>query len=218
MSTAVWVVAVNDYLPDLCAVTFPNLQEFADRLGAEFKVIRDRKFPTFPPSYEKLQIHELGRDYDWNILIDADIIIHPDMPDPRTRTGKSSLGVYYGYDLRVAMKRMDPYMISYAKAHHNRFHGVVTNFLVSGRAVHDIWTPLDVSFEECKDWCCRPHILDEYAVSRNLGQFNIPYKAFLLESEQWLVYHINAENRNVDGEKPYLDSLNKAKALLKEWE
>jgi hypothetical protein len=217
MSTAIWVVAVNNYLPELCAVTFPNLREFADRLGAEFHVITERKFPSFPPTYEKLQIHKLGEKYDWNILIDADIIIHPDLPDPRVRTGAQFLGTYYGYDLKVAMNRLDPYMIQYATTHGNRLHGIVTNFLVSSCLVHDIWEPLDVEFEECKDWCCRPHILDEYAVSRNLGKHGIEYKAFVLPEEQRMIYHINAENRRVDGEKSFLDNLNKARELIREW-
>ena len=113
--TAVWVVAVDNYLPELCAITFPNLQQFAKSIDAEFNVITDRKFKDFPPSYEKLQIHELGKDYEWNILIDADIIIHPDFPDPRIRVGKNNLGAYYEFDLRIAFNRIDPYMKKYAK-------------------------------------------------------------------------------------------------------
>ena len=220
MKTALWVVAVNNYLPDLCAITFPNLKEFAEKIGAEFKVITDRKFPDFPPSYEKLQIHELGKDYEWNILIDADIIIHPDLPDPRVRTGKNNLGVYYGFDLRVAFPRVDPYMEKYARENGNVYHGIVTNFLVANKNIHDIWSPLEYKFDECKDWCCRPHILDEYSISRNLGKFSIPYKAFVLPSEQNMIFHINAENRNIEkegGKGEYSKNIKKAKQLLEEW-
>ena len=45
------------------------------------KIINERKFPDYPIMYEKLQIHELGADNDWNYYIDSACLVHPDMFD-----------------------------------------------------------------------------------------------------------------------------------------
>jgi hypothetical protein len=49
------------------------LQAYASKIGAEFRVIRERRFPGWPLDYEKLQIHELAREdgNDWSIYGNA---------------------------------------------------------------------------------------------------------------------------------------------------
>lgn len=214
--TAVWVVAVNNYMPELCAITFPNLKAFASRIGADFNVIEERKFNSFPPTYEKLQVYELGKTYEWNILIDADMIVHPDLPDPRVRTGKNALGIYYGFDARIAFNRITLSMQEYARKY-GIYRGIVTNFIVSHAFVHEVWKPLGVTFDDCDGWCCRNHILDEYTISQNVSTMGIPCKPFLLASEQSMVYHICAEDRKVNGEDAFNRNVCQAKQLIKEW-
>jgi hypothetical protein len=64
-------------------LTFPLLNRYAEKIGAEFRVISERKFPDWPITFEKFQIFNLGREAenDWNIYIDADALIHPETPD-----------------------------------------------------------------------------------------------------------------------------------------
>jgi hypothetical protein len=68
---------------DITAITYPLLKHYAKKIGAEFVEITDRKFPEWPPTFEKLQVYELGKaaKNDWNIFFDADAMIHPDTAD-----------------------------------------------------------------------------------------------------------------------------------------
>jgi len=75
MEKCVYTIAIDNWFPELCNITFPLMRSWAGRIGADFKVIDEAKFPGFPPNYEKFQIWELGSDYDWNVYIDADMII-----------------------------------------------------------------------------------------------------------------------------------------------
>lgn len=81
MKKVVWTLLVNDYFPELAAITAPNHQEYARAIGAEFRRITERRYPEWHPTYEKVQTFELGRDADWNIHIDADLMVAPTMLD-----------------------------------------------------------------------------------------------------------------------------------------
>lgn len=64
-------------------MTYPWIEFYANKIGVEIFVISDRKFPGFPPVYEKLQIYKLSKKMknDWNIYIDSDTLIHPETID-----------------------------------------------------------------------------------------------------------------------------------------
>lgn len=88
MRKSLWTLNIDNYEPEITKLTFPFLKQYARKCQAEFNVIEKRKFTKangyyedWPVTYEKLQIYELGKDYDWNIYIDADAIVHPDMFD-----------------------------------------------------------------------------------------------------------------------------------------
>lgn len=100
MKKTIFTLAVDDYAPEITALTFPLMQRYADKIGAEFFVIRERKFPDhYPAVFEKLQIHALGRDMgnDWNIFFDADALIHPDMFDLTAHLSKDTV-FHHGAD------------------------------------------------------------------------------------------------------------------------
>ena len=82
MLKSVYSIAINNWFPEMCQITLPLIERWAANIGADFSLISKAKFPNFPPNYEKMQIFEQGKDYDWNIYIDADMIVDPDrMPD-----------------------------------------------------------------------------------------------------------------------------------------
>ncbi len=41
----IYTVNIGDYAPDICALTYPLIQAYANKIGANFHVIRERKFP-----------------------------------------------------------------------------------------------------------------------------------------------------------------------------
>ncbi len=82
MRKVIWTLnAGGDYAPDITKLTYPLLKTYARKIRADFNIITQRKYPDWPVVYEKLQIYDLGRGFDWNIFIDSDALIHPDLPD-----------------------------------------------------------------------------------------------------------------------------------------
>src|ERR1700749_5059500 len=79
----VYTLNVGDYAPEICALTYSLMQAYAREVGAEFHCIRDRKFRGGRAVYEKLEIHEQGREHgnDWKIYIGSDALINPEMFD-----------------------------------------------------------------------------------------------------------------------------------------
>lgn len=207
--TVVHVVRVNDYQPELCCLTLPNIEAYARRLNADFNVITERKFPDWPATYEKMQVFELGRENDWNILIDADFLIHPDMFDVRGVVPPNCIGMHFGYDADKCLKP-DKYFHRYG---HNR--GIASGFVVTSWLTHDIWEPLDMTPEEAKANVIRPHIVDEYCLSRNMAKYGLPFFGILPDPQtQYLLEHLGVEGCGQDEMELKLQH---ARDLLKVW-
>lgn len=49
----IYTLNIGDYAPEICALTYPLMQAYARKIGAEFHVIRERKFPDWPLDYEQ---------------------------------------------------------------------------------------------------------------------------------------------------------------------
>ena len=79
----IYLLDINDFAPQVKKVTMPLIERYADKIGANIHTITERKFPEWPVTYEKLQIHRLAAKHgnDWNIYFDLDTLIHPDTPD-----------------------------------------------------------------------------------------------------------------------------------------
>jgi hypothetical protein len=207
MRKAVWTVSVDNYLPELTKHTFPSLQHWADKIGADFHIISERKYPEFPPTYEKLQIYELGKPYEWNILVDADLMIHPDMPDLTKQVPPDHVGYYMGFDASLLFAA-DQYFLR-----HGKKIGVATNFVVTHGMVHDFWTPLEFGWEIARTKTKREFIIDEYCVSRNLAKFGLKHTGLFDEKTMPLMVHFD-----ITTEKPDWDSvLTKIEKLEKQW-
>ena len=50
------VVNINNFFPELFALTYPTIESYAQRYGYEINIISERKFPDYPIHYEKLQV------------------------------------------------------------------------------------------------------------------------------------------------------------------
>ena len=64
----VYTLNIDDYFPEMMEITVPLMKKYADKIGANFIEINRRKFSDWHIHYEKLQIYELGKEADWNIL------------------------------------------------------------------------------------------------------------------------------------------------------
>lgn len=163
----VYTVCVDNYFPELCNITLPLIDQYAKRIGAKFEIIDNRKFPDFPPTYEKLQIHERGVDSEWNLLIDADMLISPKLQDLIQGADQFSIAMFMQYDASLLFKA-DQYFVR-----DGRKLGIATNLVLSHNATHDLWTPLEITPHEARESTKRWHIVDEYCVSRNVARFGL---------------------------------------------
>jgi lipopolysaccharide biosynthesis glycosyltransferase len=213
MKKVVFVLKIGDYFPELCAVTLPTIEAYAKKIGADLQYITERKFEGWPITYEKMQIHELGKNNDWNILIDADTVIHPDFVDVTTIVPKDFLGHEKQYFARALFPN-DKYF-----ERDGRNIGVAANFLVSHKDIHEIWEPItDMSAEEAVKHICseskvtRPHIVDEFCLSRNLAKYGIKITGLAQQGKDSGLYHLSVTTENVT------DAIVRAKEYVKEFD
>lgn len=169
----VYTLNINNYLPDLCEITLPTINAYANRIGAKFEVITERKFPGWPITYEKLQLCERAKDNDWTIFVDADTVIGSDLPDLTKMVKPNIIGVHMAYDADKTLPN------EYFMIQDRRNVGVVTSFMVVPKACHKIWTPLEEDVKSalrrlsCVD--AVDHIVDEYCISRNLARYRFNF-------------------------------------------
>ena len=190
MKKEIFTVCVDNYKPDLCAITVPTIEAYAKKIGAKFTLITERKYPEYSPTYEKVQIHELGKNNDWNILIDADILIGEDFPDVTKNVPHDSVGLYMQYQADMLFAS-HPYFIK-----DGRKLGVASNFMVASKFCHDVWTPL-VEKVNPSTVTKREFILDEYCFSRNVAQFGIKVCSIAKEDELNRMKHLNITTDNI---------------------
>lgn len=181
LTKCVWTLNINGYAPEITEVTYPHLKAYAEKIGAEFRVIDSRCWPSAPASYEKLQLHWLGEQYDWNIYIDSDALIHPDMFDI-TRHIYPNTVLQYGNDLAGTRWKDDKYF-----RRDTRQISSCNWFTVASSDCLDLWHPLDdMSIEEAlantkpqlkeSKTCSDGHLIDDYVLSRNIARYGLHYK------------------------------------------
>jgi hypothetical protein len=181
---AVFTLNVENYAPSIVELTYPLIRRYASRIGAEFIVISKRKYPDFPPVYEKLQIHELGKDYDWNFFFDSDCLIHPDLFDISDFIAKDTV-LQNAQDLAANRFAYDDYF-----RRDGRHIGACNWFTVASNWCLDLWKPLDdLTLEQAvsriqpinleRQANIEPsHLIDDFVLSRNIARFGLKHKKF----------------------------------------
>lgn len=176
----IFTLNVDNYEPEITKITYPILKYYAHKIGADFHVISERKFPEWPVTYEKLQIFELAQEMgnDWNIYIDSDAVIHPDTLDWTLFLNKDTIA-HNGRDFANIRWRYNNYM-----RRDGRHWGSCNWFTIASDWCVDIWRPLDISLEEALDniyptgqelngTTDKSHLIDDYALSYNIARFGI---------------------------------------------
>jgi len=178
---ALWTLNIDDYEPEITALTYPLMETYARKIGADFNEIRERKFPGWPPAYEKLQLYELGREYEWNIFADADTLINPDFYDPTNHLRKDTVA-HNGQDIPADVRwRYDQYFLR-----DGRHIGSCNWFAVASEWCLDLWHPLEMPFEdavknifpiqaEVSKYVQPLHLIDDYTLSRNIARYGLKH-------------------------------------------
>ena len=190
------VLIVNNYFPELTKLTIPTVELWAKKLNAKLNLITNRKWSDWPLLYEKMQVYYDGQNSDWNILLDADILVHPDTPDPLNSfihpTQVAAKDSYHA-DRQFVGNGMDQYFYR-----DGRNIGISTCAVASSRLCHDLWTPLEISREDAEQRVYENRaIIDEYCVSRNLARFGLKLTAILDPKFHYdKLFHLGAFGRD----------------------
>lgn len=177
MKKALFVVKVDNYKQSICNLTIPTIKKYADKIKADYIEITERKFQDFPPTYEKLQVYELGKEYDWNILCDADLLIDENAPDFTIGLDPNYIGIFESFPAS-SMFELDNVFQS-----DKRNIGIASYFIITNKINHQLWKPLDLSWEEARLKTKREFIIDEYCLSRNLAEKKILFTGLLYSQE-----------------------------------
>lgn len=217
MKKTVCTLIVDGYAPRVTALTLPYMRRFADKIGADFQLIKDRKFPDFPAVYEKLQLYELAQDNDWAIYFDADVLVHPDLFDVTEHLSKDTV-LHWGNDLAGNRWRYDRYF-----RRDGRHIGSGNWFTVASDWCADLWKPLDISLAEAltfinptvreRNFGIQPeHLIDDYTLSRNIARFGLKFLNFqelqkkLNRPDETYFFHnyLMTEDEKIEGIKKHM--------------
>jgi hypothetical protein len=192
MRKAVFTLNIDNYQPEIAAITRPFLRAYARKIGAEYIEITERKFPDWPVTYEKMQLYELGGGYDWIIYTDLDTLVHPDTPD-WTAVLRPDTVLHYGFDFSAIRWSMDdPYF-----RRDGRCIGSGNWLAIASNWCLDLWHPLDIPLEEAVkrihvtvnefNWGIRPeHLIDDFTLSRNIARYGLKAQNIMsLMKELW---------------------------------
>jgi hypothetical protein len=212
VTKAIAVTAVNQYRPDICALTFPNLRTYAARQDADFIVMTERKFPEWHPAYEKLQVFDVAAHYDYTLLIDADIALHPRLPSLFDSLNPRSAGCWQEYKIKDPTNLTlwetadDGYFVR-----DGRNLGIAGCLVGCSRYTRDIFRPLGPRHrpEDIQPKLYRPAIVDEYVMSRNIAKYGLQVAAMWMSKSG--IYHADLTTK---GEA---DAVAKLTAVLNEW-
>jgi hypothetical protein len=189
----IYTLNVNNYSPEITSMTYPLINQYAQKIGANFHVINSRKYPEFPVTYEKLQIYELGKEHqnDWNIYIDSDALVHPDMPDVTELINKDTI-LHNGVDFAPIRWKYDSYF-----QRDGRHMGSCNWFTVASDWCLDLWKPLeDISVheainnifpiqDEILSGITKDHLIDDYTLSRNIAKYGLKALTLLAIMEKF---------------------------------
>jgi hypothetical protein len=184
MKKTVYTMSINnEYAPDICAITFPLLKKYAEKIEADFFVIHERKFPDWPFACEKFQLYELAKEHknDWSIFFDADTLVHPDFFDVTSVLSKD-MTCSNGTDFSLQRFKADEYFLR-----DGRFIGKGNWLGVTSDWCLDYWKPLDDITQEEAISRITPtygeqlfgitsrYLLDDYIVSRNIAKYGLKH-------------------------------------------
>jgi len=204
MKKCIHIVDIGEnYLPELRKLTLPTITQYAEKIKAEINFIKERKYPKWPIVYEKMQVHNYGKDYDWNILLDIDYIITPRMYDVTKTYSADTVSFSHSYPATSQLKS-DYYFLR-----DGRNVGIAANFVVTSKWTHDLWEPLELKLEDALQRVIRHHVIDEYCLSRNLAKYGLKYAGIAPTPDtQKLFLHLGAESEDEN------ESVKKAKKFL----
>lgn len=174
-----------NYSKEITNITHPYMKSYANKIGADFKIITERNFPDQSVNMEKFQLYNLSKNYDWTIFIDSDAIIHPNCIDV-TEIYEKDVAIFNAYDLYPIRFKPNNY-----SRRDKRNIGATTWFTAFSDWTRHIWKPysnpkdyvseINLTNKEKNFGYTSEHILDDYLVSRNIAKYGIKIKTIVFD-------------------------------------
>ena len=175
-----------DYNPPFLRYTLPLLKWYAEKCRAEFRVIDKAVFNEKSITYEKFQVYEMAKGYDWTFFLDADALVHPDSADFTAAVTKDVV-LFHGMDM--SLTRFAPNDWTNRS---QQVNGACTWCVLCSDWTRDIWHPMqETTFDDClrnihptvaelKSGCCPPeHLIDDYIVTTNIARYGLNAKTMM---------------------------------------
>lgn len=163
------------------------MEIWARKIGAEFHVIDKRRLTQEgdgkPLNYEKFQLYDISKCYDWTFFLDSDAFVHPDCPDwSEMVNGDKSYVMFNGID-----NRLNRFKASHYSRRSGSRVGACTWNVICSDWTADLWTPPEDYEAACNNihlqWCeartgkCpRDHLIDDYQLSENVARYGLKVK------------------------------------------
>lgn len=188
----VYTLNLGPYAPGITALTYPLLKAWVSRIGADLVIIDERRFPTWPVCYEKLQLYERARERQdaWAIYLDSDALVHPDTPD-FTRLLPRDTVAHNDVDMAAVRWDYDEYFLR-----DGRHIGSGNWLAIASDWCLDLWRPLDdLTLDEARErihpaafetraGITPDHLLDDYVLSRNIARHGLKFTTIKRVQEQ----------------------------------
>lgn len=184
MKKALYTLNINNYAPEICALTMPLINGYANKIGAKHIEITERRFNGWPVVYEKLQIYKLAKENgaDWHIYIDSDALVHPETLDWTCFLPRDTVA-HNGSDMANVRWRYDDYFLR-----DGRNIGSCNWMTIASSWCIDLWRPLDdltlaqaldqihPTVKELGTVIDREHLIDDFTLSRNIARYGLKFK------------------------------------------
>jgi hypothetical protein len=180
MKKLIVTMCMDNWEPEITSQTYPLMKFHAAKIGADFRIIDQRKNKHAPMCYERFQIYDMVDDYDWIIQLDADLLMHPDMPDVIEFLSKDTI-LISTWDWATKRFKLDDYF-----RRDSRHISVPGFFTVTSNWMKDFWrVPDDLTPQEAMakctpvvhEWSGRglgaEHIVLDYIFSRNVARYGL---------------------------------------------
>lgn len=191
MKKCVHVININDYFPELFELTIETIKHFATKIDADLNIITTRKWPDWPLLTEKLQVYDYGKGYDWNILIDADILINPNAYDPFIDFDPSIVGCKDEYPANKQLKMDEVFLRD------GRNIGLSGCLIATSKETHNLWKFPDMDKKTIFNNIIQDRkVVDEYVISRNLAKYGYGYRELYPINYYNYFYHLGMYEKN----------------------
>lgn len=192
MTKCIHVVNIGNYFPELFRISIVTIEKFAKKIDSDLNVITKRKYNTWPVLTEKLQVYDYGKNYDWNLLLDADILVHPDADDPFENFDPKEVGVKDSYHANQQLMMDESFLRD------QRNVGLSSCVVATSKETHDLWKlPDDITKEQILNNILQNRkIVDEYVISRNLAKYRYGYRELFPIEKYDMLYHLGSYAQN----------------------